>query len=265
MRRRSFLLGLAAAAAAGLSGCANAAGRTGEQVHRAGASVGNGAGGAGDAAVAIARSGPPPTLLDRLPGSGQNLAWTVDDGTDSAVVKAYVDFVRSADIRLTFFPNGRNPSWTEHAAQLRPLVESGQVQLGNHTWSHPDITRLSDRDVADEIARNDRFITETYGIPGRPYFRPPYGFHDARTDRIAADLGYTTVTLWNGSIGDSALLTSDQLMTLARQWFVAQHVVIGHANHPTVTGLYGQLLDLIRERRLRTVTLRDVFAMPTVR
>ena len=206
--------------------------------------------------------GRPPSFLNSLPGTGRQLALTVDDGVDSAVVGAYLDFIESAGIRLTFFLNGINPSWTEHAKQLRPLVESGQVQLGNHTWSHPDITKLADKTLTEEIKSNDTFIRNTYGVDARPYFRPPFGFHNAHTDHVLAGLGYTTQTLWYGSFGDSGLITEDQLMTLARQWMLPQHIVIGHANHPTVTHLYGQLLDLIRERQLELVTLNDIFDTP---
>jgi peptidoglycan/xylan/chitin deacetylase (PgdA/CDA1 family) len=190
------------------------------------------------------------------------VALTIDDGTSSEVVGAYVDFLESSGVRLTFFVNGVNPSWSDHARRLQPLVEFGQVQLGNHTWSHPDVTKLSDRSLADEINRNGTFIRGLYGVDARPYFRPPYGYHNAHTDRVAAGLGYTTQTLWYGSFGDSGVLTEAELMNLARQWLLPQHIVIGHANHPTVTRLYGQLLDLITERQLRTVTLDDIFTRP---
>jgi hypothetical protein len=45
----------------------------------------------------------------------------------------------------------------------------------------------------------------------------------------------------------------------AKQWLIAHHVVIGHANYPTVTHVFNELADLIRSRRLVTVTLNDVF------
>ena len=54
-------------------------------------------------------------------------------------------------------------------------------------------------------------------------------------------------------------------MTQARQWLLAQHVVIGHANHPTVTHLYGQIVELLQDRSLQTATLDDVFYGPAGR
>ncbi|MEO6885558.1 MAG: polysaccharide deacetylase family protein [Jatrophihabitantaceae bacterium] len=201
----------------------------------------------------------PDAVISGLPIGHRRVAWTVDDGTDSAVVGAYAEFLAATGIRLTFFPNGTNPSWTEHAATLRPMIESGQVQVGNHTWDHPDLTTLSDSEVADEITRNDTFLRNTFGVSGRPFLRPPYGFHNDRTDHIAADLGYTAITMWYGSLGDSSVLTSAQVLANAQQWMTANRIVIGHSNHPGVVSVLGQIKDLLVERKLQTVTLNDVF------
>ncbi|MDP9117606.1 MAG: polysaccharide deacetylase family protein [Actinomycetota bacterium] len=209
-------------------------------------------------AVDLVRSAPD-GMIAALPGHRGLLALTVDDGTSAEVVSAYADFARRSGIRLTFFPNGNNPSWTDNAAQLRPLVDSGQVQLGNHTWSHPNLTRLSDYDVADQISRNEKFLTNTYGVSGRPFLRPPFGFHNERTDRIAADQGYTTEVMWNGSLSDSSVLSSDEILGFARRWLTAERIVIGHANHPGIIGALDQIGALIQSRGLRTVTLNDVF------
>jgi hypothetical protein len=45
----------------------------------------------------------------------------------------------------------------------------------------------------------------------------------------------------------------------ATKWFLPAHVVIGHANFDPVTQVYPQLIDILRQRNLQTVTLNDVF------
>jgi len=198
-------------------------------------------------AAPITRIPAPRGVITALPGTGNLLALTVDDGTSSDVVAAYTKFCTDTGFRLTFFVNGANRSWTDNAPALRPLVESGQVLLANHTWSHPDITTLSRTALREEITRNDTFLRSTYGITGLPFFRPPYGHHNP------------TTALWEGSLGDSSIITEDFLLSLARQWLQPQHIVIGHANHPAITHTYPQLLDIITQRGLRTVTLADVY------
>jgi peptidoglycan/xylan/chitin deacetylase (PgdA/CDA1 family) len=203
---------------------------------------------------------PPPGVLTRLPGNGNQLALTIDDGASVQVVGAFADFCRDSGTRLTFFVNGANSSWSVDAPALRPMVDSGQVQLGNHTWSHPDITRIAPAAVADQIRRNADFLRNTYGVDGSPYFRPPWGRHTPVTDRIAADLGYTTIALWSGDIGDSGRISEAGLIAAASRSFQPQAIVVGHANLPTITHCFPQLLDLIRGRNLQTVTLNDVFS-----
>jgi peptidoglycan/xylan/chitin deacetylase (PgdA/CDA1 family) len=200
--------------------------------------------------------------LSQIPGDGDLLALTVDDGVNTDVVRAYTQFAKDTGIRLTYFVNGTYSSWTDNLDLLRPLVESGQIQLGNHTFSHPDLTTLTATQVADELTHNDRFLKTTFGVDATPYFRPPYGAYNAAVNAVAADLGYNVTTLWNGSLADSDLITEDYIVQMANQYFTPQTIVIGHLNHLPVTHVYPQLVDVIRSRNLRTVTLNDVFLQP---
>jgi peptidoglycan/xylan/chitin deacetylase (PgdA/CDA1 family) len=218
-----------------------------------------------DAAAAVAEGmpvpAPPPTgVVDALPGDGRLLALTIDDGTDTEVVAAFVRLATDTGIRLTFFPNGRYASWTDNARALRPLVDSGQVALGNHTWSHPDLMTLPDAEVAAEITRNRDFLRDVFGVEDTPFFRPPFGSRDARIDRIAADAGHPTITMWNGTLDDARPIDAHDLLQAARRWFRLRTIVVGHANQPAVTTVYDELLGIIAERRLTTVTLADVWS-----
>ncbi|WP_242676869.1 polysaccharide deacetylase family protein [Rhodococcus sp. ABRD24] len=197
--------------------------------------------------------------ISTIPGPGNNLALTVDDGTSPDVVGAYIQFAKDTGARFTFFVTAVYDSWTIHKASLRPLVESGQIQLGSHTWDHPDLTKLSTRAVVTQFERTKAFLHNTFGADGTPYYRPPYGYRNSTVDKIAADQGYTVPTMWAGSLSDSGVITEQYLLECARKYFVDQAIVIGHANHRPVTHVYGQLVDIVRERNLSMVTLDDVF------
>jgi peptidoglycan-N-acetylglucosamine deacetylase len=197
--------------------------------------------------------------LMKIPGEGDLLALTLDDGVSSEVVRAYTQLAKDTGMRLTYFVNGTYDSWTENKALLRPLVDSGQIQLGNHTWSHPDLTTLTKSQIAQQLSRNDDFLKNTYGVGAKPYFRPPYAKHNAAVDAVAADLGYKVTTLWSGSLSDSTVITEEYIVKMADQYFNPQEIVIGHLNHAPVTHVYPELVDIIRSRNLRTVTLNDVF------
>jgi peptidoglycan/xylan/chitin deacetylase (PgdA/CDA1 family) len=202
----------------------------------------------------------PGATLYGLPGPGNLMALTVDDGASSEVIGAYTELCRRTGMRLTFFVTRKYPGWTENATALRPLVENGQIQLGNHTVSHPDLTKLSEGDIQAELSGCGSFIHDTFGVDAAPYYRPPYGYLDGRVRAAASAVGYTQPVLWYGSLSDSGLITEAQVVDFAQKWFLAQHIVIGHANFPPVTHVFDQLLQLIRDRQLQPVTLDDVFA-----
>lgn len=201
----------------------------------------------------------PGGVLSSLPGAGDLLALTVDDGVNSDVVRAYTQFAKDTGVRLTYFVNGIYPAWMDHVDLLRPMVDDGQIQLANHTWSHPNMTRLPLVAVAEEFRHNHDFLWKTYGVDVRPYFRSPYGARNAHVDKVAGDLGYTTDTLWSGTLEDQNVIPEAEIVKMAQAYFTPQAIVIGHLNHLPVTNVYGQLVDIIRARRLRTVTLDDVF------
>jgi peptidoglycan-N-acetylglucosamine deacetylase len=263
LHRRRFLGGLAAATVAGVGAAwlvVDPQPRTFAQTPGAAAAT------SGPAAALL----PPPSpstrialpgggALTKLPGEGDLLALTLDDGVNSDVVRAYTQLAKDTGMRLTYFVNGVYDSWRENVALLRPLVDSGQIQLGNHTWSHPDLTTLTKSQIAQQLSRNHEFLKKTYGVAAKPYFRPPYAKHNAEVDAVATDLGYTVPTLWSGSLSDSTLITEEYIVKMADKYFTPQDIVIGHLNHLPVTHVYPQLIDIIRSRNLRTVTLNDVF------
>lgn len=280
MDRRDFMLVLAAGTVAATASCSSSS--------RAPEASSGGSGAASSTPSASAsptptpsptpsrsalwlQDGPPPLpgpqelsgVITGLPEAvGNTVALTIDDGADSSVVDAYLDFAKESGVRLTFFVTSSYPGWTDCKAKMMPLVESGQVQLGNHTVTHAGLTQISESEIISEVSGCETFLRDTYGVTGAPFVRPPYGYRSSWTDSVCAKLGYTSPTLWYDSFGDSGLLTEDVLLDQARQWLLAQHVVIGHANFPTVTHLYGQIIDILRERSLLTATLDDVFFGP---
>jgi peptidoglycan-N-acetylglucosamine deacetylase len=147
----------------------------------------------------------------------------------------YVDFAEPTGMNLTLSPTGSfNQIWNPYAACLRPLIDAGQVQIGNHTWSHPNLLKLGDTAIRTEIERNEDESRPPSVSPVDPGLDPPYGSHNSHTDDVAAGLGYTNVVLWNATLGDATLETPEQLLSEANKWIKAGAIVLGHANHTTV-------------------------------
>lgn len=194
-----------------------------------------------------------------LPGEGKYIAWTVDDGADPEVVRAYAEFSRRTGTRLTFFINGQYPAFRQHRDLLLPLVKSGQLQIANHTYSHAALTSLTDEQIVRELTRNDEEIMRLFGVSSKPYFRPPYGYYDERVLAAAASCGFTRPVLWYGSLADSSNISSAEVYAYAEKYALAQHIVIGHLNYRGVVSELDRIRALLDRRGLTTVTIRDYY------
>jgi len=204
--------------------------------------------------------GPSEVLWSGPPGTTQ-FAWTVDDGYCQPCIEQYLAFAMSSGIHLTFNPNGVfgnlwNPTVV---SQARVMVANRQIQFGNHTWDHKDLTKLPSGAVAEELSRNEQWIEDTFGVTARPYFRPPYGSYNARVLSVAGELGYTKVVMWNGTFGDATVETPEQIISLAEQWLRPGTIMLGHLNHRPILSLFDQIQTIIAQRNLDPVTLDEMF------
>ena len=201
----------------------------------------------------------PNSVIWNLTNKAPRVAWTVDDGASEVALRNYIDFLHKTGTRLTFFVVANNRPWRNLRRELLPLVRSGQVQLANHTKSHPDLTKLQGWQIRRELNDCANFIEGEFGVKPAPIFRPPYGYYDDRVLREAAAGGYHSCVMWYGSLGDGSNITASERLKLARTWMTAGHVVIGHANQPTAPADLLKIRQIIDSRGLRTVTLDDIW------
>lgn len=259
MDRRVFVGLLAVGLACAVTGCGGERGGP----RGAGGDVGATPGGPTPSPTRQAVAVPPLTGDNVLFHGAENIrqiALTVDDGYNTEVVAGYVHFAVRTGVHLTFSPNGQyDRVWAPHREILKPLIERGQVQFINHTFNHPNMLTLSDARIREELDRNEEWLQRTFNTSGRPYYRPPFGSHNAHVDGVAAELGFRNAVMWNGSFSDSSRITPEFLMESARRYLKPGVIMLGHANHPTILGLFDQIMALIRERDLTPVTLNEMF------
>jgi peptidoglycan-N-acetylglucosamine deacetylase len=122
---------------------------------------------------------------------------TFDDGPHPVHTPQVLDALARHDARGTFFQVGvdidRRPELT------RRLVDEGHG-IGNHSWSHPDLSQLTAAAGIDELTRTNALLADVLGRPPT-LFRPPYGRMGPTTRTDAATVGLDTV-LWDVSPED---------------------------------------------------------------
>ncbi|MDC2954149.1 MULTISPECIES: polysaccharide deacetylase family protein [Streptomyces] len=121
----------------------------------------------------------------RVSGRGRTMVLTFDDGPDPRYTPHILDTLAEHDVRAMFFVCGEQADWNRDL--LARMADEGHV-VGNHTWSHPLLTRLSRSRIHSELQRTSKVIEDAYGE--RPlWFRAPYGAWNRSVFQIEAELG----------------------------------------------------------------------------
>ncbi len=157
--------------------------------------------------VAGALVAPPVLAAGRVtPCSRGLVALTFDDGPATTVTPRLVKLLGQLDVKATFFMVG---SRLRTAPREGRMVASAGHVIANHSWSHADLTRLSDSSIRSQLATTRQEMRRAGLTPSR-LMRPPYGAINARVNRVVRGEGYVPV-LWTIDTKDYAGGTSSQI------------------------------------------------------
>ncbi len=139
---------------------------------------------------------PRPYTIEEYGYHPNQVALSFDDGPDPKWTPKILDILRDKGVKGTFMIIGDEAQ--EHISLLRRVVREGH-EIGNHTWTHPDISEISNRQLDLELKFTERLFASKLGIQPL-YFRPPYDIdEDPDTDDQAAPIvliqqdGYTII------------------------------------------------------------------------
>ena len=124
--------------------------------------------------------------------SEKKIALTFDDGPNPRYTDTILDILREYGIKATFFVIGRNAEL--YPEPLRRAIEEGH-EIGNHTYSHPHMRKLSLNETEKEILLCQEILCDRFGVKPT-VFRPPEGFFGGILEEITAKIGLRTV-LWS--------------------------------------------------------------------
>jgi len=128
--------------------------------------------------------------VDRGPRGKHEVALTFDGGAEAECFDDLIAALANAHVNSTFFITGRFAH--AHANCAAEITKRGH-EVGNHTWSHLNLTEQRNEVVRDEITRAERAIIQVSGQDPKPRWRAPYGARDERVLKIAKNLGYRSI------------------------------------------------------------------------
>jgi peptidoglycan-N-acetylglucosamine deacetylase len=160
------------------------------------------------------------------------IALTFDDGPYPIFTPLLLDELHALGVPATFFLIGRDAQqWPE----ITKRIESDGNEIGDHTYSHPNLDQETPQEVREEILRGRDVLWSLAHDPSvRFLMRPPHGRYTMTTLRTAQGLGYHVV-LWTDDSGDWRTLTPAHI----------ENDLIRHASSPDIVLLHSGKLATI--------------------
>jgi cellulose synthase/poly-beta-1,6-N-acetylglucosamine synthase-like glycosyltransferase/spore germination protein YaaH/peptidoglycan/xylan/chitin deacetylase (PgdA/CDA1 family) len=139
---------------------------------------------------------PEPYRVGRYGYSSNKVALTFDDGPDPEWTPKILDVLKRENAKATFFLIGIQ---TDRFSGIAKRIYDEGHTIGNHTFTHPDVSNISNKHMKVELNLTERLFASLVGVRAT-LMRPPYAIDEepdtadqVRPLEIAQDMGYTTV------------------------------------------------------------------------
>jgi peptidoglycan/xylan/chitin deacetylase (PgdA/CDA1 family) len=199
--------------------------------------------------------------VEVLPTSRKVVALTFDAGASDDGVASILATLSRANVRATFFLTG---DFVDQFPQSAKAM--ARYPIGNHTFTHPQLTALTDAGVRTEIRSAAALIRSVTGQDPRPLFRFPYGAVDPHAiDLVNAEcyvpFRWTVDTLgWQGITGGRSVdSVVNRVLANARPGeIVLMHVGAHPEDHSTLDAdALPRIISGLRAKGYGFVTLEE--------
>lgn len=185
------------------------------------------------------------------------VAMTFDDGPSAENTPRLLDILKDRDIKATFFMIGENAAKFPEIVK-RVLAEGHEI--GNHSWSHPQLSKMTDDEVRQQIQKTQDAITQACGYTPK-LLRPPYGAFTTRQRRWANDIFGVKIIFWDVDPLDWKILDSAHVESEILKQTKPGSIILSHDIHKTTVDAMPQTLDTLLANGFKFVTVSKLISM----
>ncbi|WP_245815517.1 polysaccharide deacetylase family protein [Seinonella peptonophila] len=199
-------------------------------------------------------------VIFRGSAKSKRVALTFDDGPDDKYTLKILEILRKEQVRATFFVMGKMVH--NHPEILKRIDQEGHI-IGNHTWSHPQLTHLSDAKVKKEVNSTTQEIQKQIGKRVN-LVRPPYGAVNKSVIQEIKGNHYYVIN-WDVDTNDWRGRTGKQIEQTVKQTGKSGSIVLQHNAGKTLQGTVDALPAIIKELKSKgyeLVTLDQLLSIP---
>lgn len=190
---------------------------------------------------------------------GPYIAMTFDDGPSAKLTPKLLDLLAAHHIKATFFLIGQNVA--ENPEIVAREVREGH-EVANHSWSHPNLAKMSDDGVRGQVRKTEDAIRNAAGH-APTLLRPPYGSITPRQKKwINQEFGYKIV-LWDVDPLDWRRPGPNVVCNRIVKNTRAGSIVLAHDIHPGTIEAMPCVLNQLEAKGFKFVTVSELIAMET--
>jgi peptidoglycan/xylan/chitin deacetylase (PgdA/CDA1 family) len=188
---------------------------------------------------------------------GPYIAMTFDDGPHPQNTPRLLDMLKQRNIKATFFLVGECVAANPQI--VKRIVAEGH-EIGNHSWNHPQLSKMTDASVRDQLQKTQDAIVSACGIVPK-LMRPPYGAFTQRQQRWAnGEFGYKII-LWDVDPEDWKIRDSNHVQAEILKQTVSGSIILSHDIHKTTVDAMPATLDALAAKGFKFVTVPELIAM----
>ena len=176
------------------------------------------------------------------------IALTFDDGPDSVCTPMLLDGLKARGVKATFFLIGENIVKDGNQKIVKRMEEEGHL-IGNHTYHHVDLSRLSREEAHQELALTDNLIREITGHETQ-IVRPPFG---AFPDRMEEEIDKLYVK-WTVDPLDWMTQNSDEIVRRVVTETEENDIILLHDCYESSVKAALRIIDVLRGKGYEFVT-----------
>jgi len=195
--------------------------------------------------------------FSRVAVSQPYIAMTFDDGPHPKNTPRLLDMLRERNIKATFYVIGRNVDLYPNV--LRRAVSEGH-EIGNHTYTHPVLSKLGDSAVREELTKCRDAVARAAGVQPRT-MRPPYGaLLQRQREWIHTELNYPTI-MWSVDPLDWKRPGPSVVTSRILSGTTPGAIVLAHDLHSGTVDAMPATLDGLLNKGFKFVTVSQLLAM----
>ena len=180
------------------------------------------------------------------------IALTFDDGPNIKYTPMLLDGLKERGIKATFFLIGANTEQEESKKIVKRMYEEGHL-IGNHTYNHVDITKMSDEKARQEIRKTNEVLQNITGEEVN-FVRPPFGIWQKKLEKELEVLP----VLWSVDPLDWTTENADEIVNKVVTKAKENDIILMHDCYQSSVDAALRIIDILMKEGYEFVTVDEM-------